>query len=153
MKNIAFLLLISLFLACEANQDSTENTNTLSAEETESTLYQETMELHDLVMPKMATMNKLSRTLKEHQTQLTEEQEMIKSQIEEVINNLGTADEKMMDWMQNMQPLADLRASQSHEEIMSYLQKEKESMASIQKLTNESIAEAEDLIEQLTAKQ
>lgn len=122
---IIIALLTSLTLSC----DRMENTEY-------SQLYDEVMEIHDDVMPKMRDIHKAKKQIKKlKNTELTEE-------ISQQITSLDAADEAMMSWMANfkkpkMENMAD---------NITYLKEQKESITQVRDVMLNTIEEAETFI-------
>ena len=82
------------------------------------------MDNHDVVMPMMATTNKVRKNLKKV---LENSQNLVatdSSKISQLINDLNKADEGMMDWMNGFQQLEKLQNEKKHAEILSYLEEQ-----------------------------
>ena len=89
----AFLLLslsVITILSCNLNQNSGEEEYALKK------LHAEVMDIHDEVMPKMSTINKLERRLKQ---KLEDPAAPNKESIQQLIYQLDEADDAMMNWM------------------------------------------------------
>ncbi|MBN8577315.1 MAG: hypothetical protein J0L66_10240 [Cytophagales bacterium] len=138
MKNLSLFLLLILFLtACEKGQQATSE-----AEETDNpnqVLYDQVMDVHDEVMPKMDEIMKLKRQLKE---QIANTPDMVverKQQLEKIISNLDSASTAMMNWMHKFNPLPD---TADQEKARAYLEVEMERIRSVKNLMLESIDKA-----------
>ena len=149
MKYLLNLLLFTALLAaCQGSADQSEADQTPSKEEKESALYQEMMDIHDIVMPKMGTMSQLGQQLKAQLEKLEKGDDALKPQMEKIVADLSKADEGMMDWMHGVESLGKLRESKSHEEIMAYIEGEKLKIEGVQELTESSIETAQALLKQ-----
>ncbi|MEN0005040.1 MAG: hypothetical protein AAF798_12890 [Bacteroidota bacterium] len=152
---LAFFLAASL-LACGNNSsDATQRTEqveeappTSVLTQKEDQLWDEVMELHDDVMPKMTAMNRLSKQLKEAAAA-----EQIPAAdtafVSKTVADLAAADEGMWDWMHNLVQLDRLRQEKKHEEIIKYLQDEKVAIAKVRTDMLNGISTAENLVEKL----
>lgn len=150
MRYLMTLLLTIVLIACQNGENSSgNNEGTPTPADAESQLYQEMMDIHDLVMPKMGQLNQLSQQLTTSLTTLGKEQENIKTQIEKTIKDLQQADEGMMDWMHGVKPLGQLRKEKKHEDIMGYIEAEKSKIEKVQQLTDVSIKSAEQILKGL----
>lgn len=103
-------------------------------------LYNQAMEVHDEVMPKMEDIYQLKRNLQE---QIANTPDMVverKKQLEQIISNLDSANNAMMDWMHTFNPLPD---STDQEQAREYLESEIEQVKKVKELMIESIEKAE----------
>lgn len=88
-----FLLLslsVIIILSCNLDQKSGEEEYALKK------LHTEVMDIHDEVMPKMSSINKLERQLKQ---KLKDPEVAKKDTIQQLVYQLEEADEAMMNWM------------------------------------------------------
>lgn len=142
-QNLFFVFAL-LFLATACGN----NVEQLKAEE--SKLAGEVMEIHDEVMPKMAEVNRLSRELDDYYEANKETiSDELDGQIELVQRELEKADDGMMGWMANYKQPEALREEKTHEEIMTYLNEQKELISDVAEQINSSIEEAKKLKESL----
>lgn len=86
------LLCLSVFIVLSCNLDQ----KTGEAEYNLKKLHTEVMDIHDEVMPKMSTINKLERQLKQ---KLNDPQHAKADSIQQLIYQLDEADDAMMNWM------------------------------------------------------
>lgn len=121
------LLVLGTVLGCgKTNTKASKKEGTETAEATENERYQEVMEIHDEVMPKMADLNRVKRQLKRKTSEMPEGPE--KESINAIVTTITRAEEGMMDWMRNIQdrrPEVLREQGRSHEEIMEVLEEEK----------------------------
>lgn len=134
-KNILpFLTIIFLISACDnktTEQQEEVVTDELPEEvKIEKALYDDVMDVHDEMMPKMEDMMSIKGKLKEKVDLLKEEasQTELIQELETAINSLETADEAMMNWMRQFDPDTD---SLTHEEIVEYYTTQKQKMDSV----------------------
>ncbi|MEQ9660306.1 MAG: hypothetical protein RLO00_19365, partial [Fulvivirga sp.] len=119
LKNILpFLLIIMLISACE-NKTTEQQEEVVTDEipeevKIEKALYDDVMDVHDEMMPKMENMMSMKGKLKEKVDLLKEEaaQSELVNELENIIQSLEIADEAMMNWMRQFDPETD---SLSHE--------------------------------------
>jgi len=91
MRPFLFLSLsVIIILSCNLNQSNGE------AEYALKKLHTEVMDIHDEVMPKMSSINKLDRQLKQR---LKDPDVVKKDTIQQLIYQLEEADDAMMNWM------------------------------------------------------
>ncbi len=103
-------------------------------------LYNQVMDVHDEVMPKMGDIYKLKKELQE---QIAKSPDMVverKQQLEQIISNLDSASNAMMEWMHKFNPLPD---SVDQEQAREYLESEMERVKKVRDLMNETIEKAE----------
>ncbi len=98
--------------------------------------YDEVMEIHDIVMPKMSDINKAKKQLRKLKT---EENNSI---IDDQIQKLDEADEAMMSWMADF----DKPNFENLQDNLNYLEKEKEKISGVSDQMLSVIAESKDLI-------
>jgi thioesterase domain-containing protein len=133
------LLLLLTLTACEKGQQKTSE-----VEETDSpnqVLYDQVMDVHDEVMPKMDEIMKLKRELQE---QIANTPDMVverKQQLEKMISNLDSASTAMMNWMHEFNPLPD---STDQEKAREYLESEMERIRNVKTLMLETIEKAKE---------
>lgn len=139
MKFTVFNVLIVLFL-CSC-------THTEKAREDK--LYQEVMDIHDEVMPKMGEVMWLEKELDKNIDQLksTDSTPSRPSRIEQLTTlkkNLSDADEYMMNWMREFNNDMD---GMTHEEKIDYLEKEKQKIQKVKSQVNMAIQNAQEAID------
>jgi predicted DNA-binding protein YlxM (UPF0122 family) len=153
LKNILpFLLIIMLISACE-NKTTEQQEEVVTDEipeevKIEKALYDDVMDVHDEMMPKMENMMSMKGKLKEKVDLLKEEaaQSELVNELENIIQSLEIADEAMMNWMRQFDPETD---SLSHEEIVEYYTLQKQKMDSVKVIMVEAIESASAKLEEL----
>ncbi len=146
-RHFIFLFLSFLFITSCGNRDANSK-NVESQKEVENQLWEEILSVHDEVMPKMATLNKLQRELKEISEINDVSRDTTQLQnVSKAIQILEQADEAMMDWMQGFQQLEALRANQKHEQILNYLENEKTAIDSVKEKMNGAIEKGRKLLD------
>lgn len=135
---VAFLLLAS----CTRQSDHADaGQDTFSEENPNQALYDQVMDVHDEVMPKMDEIMKLKRML---QQQITDSPDLVaerKEQLERVISNLDSASNAMMDWMHHFNPLPD---SVDQEKAREYLESEMEQIKKVKTQMLEAIEKGKE---------
>jgi hypothetical protein len=121
-----------LLTACGGNGEAIEK---------EEALLKEVFEIHDAVMPRMSEIVALKGQLKELETDTTKALEA-----QAAISQLEKAEEGMMDWMNKFTQPEKLRESKKHEEIMSYLDGEKQRITKVRDDMNNSIETAQRML-------
>ncbi len=146
MKNLliptAFLLLIS----CGKTSDheghgESEDGNTGDANRA---LYDQVMDIHDEVMPKMEDIYKTKQELLEKIANTPGMAEEKKKELEGIISNLDSTNNAMMDWMHNFNPLPD---SVDEEKAREYLENEIERIKKVRDRTIEALERAKSQVE------
>lgn len=153
IKNtLSFLLIMLLISACgqtttEQQQEEVVTDDIPEEVKIEKALYDDVMDVHDEMMPKMENMMSIKGQLKEKVDLLKEEasQGQAVIEIEMAIQSLETADEAMMNWMRQFDPETD---SLTHEEIVEYYTTQKEKMDSVKTLMVDAIERASAKLEQ-----
>ena len=144
MKSIlSILALVLTMVYCGKTSEHSGNGHDSDATADDSpneALYNQAMEVHDEVMPKMEDIYQLKRNLQE---QIANTPDMVverKKQLEQIISNLDSANNAMMDWMHKFNPLPD---STDQELAREYLESEIERVKKVKELMVESIQKAE----------
>ena len=145
MKSTFLVLSIALLLtACgkpsDTDTDQGQDSEPADGDSPNEALYNQVMDVHDEVMPKMEDIYKLKKDLQE---QIATTPDMVverKRQLEAIISNLDSANNAMMDWMHKFSPLPD---SIDQEKAREYLESEIERIREVKELMNESIQKAE----------
>ena len=107
-------------------------------------LYDQVMEIHDEVMPKIGDIYKLRQELLE---KIANSPDMVvekKKELEAIISNLDSTNNAMMDWMHNFNPLSD---SVDQEKARAYLETEIERIKKVRDQTNEALEKAKGAVE------
>lgn len=154
IKLLFFALLLGGFAAsCGSNTSSKaeEQTQTETPEQAEQAAWEQMMEVHDEVMPKMAELNRTGRELKSIAE--STDDKAVKEQINQKVKNLEAASEAMMVWMGELQQLSKLRENKSHEEITSYLEAEKAEIDQVGEKMMKSLEEGQQLLAELQEQQ
>ncbi len=144
MKNFKSLFIVGLLVlaACgKGGEHQHSNSDSSTDDSPNQALYDQVMDVHDEVMPKMDDMMKLKREL---QDKIANSPDMVverKEQLEKVIANLDSASNAMMNWMHEFNPLPD---SVDQEKAREYLESEMERIRKVKTLTLESIEKAKE---------
>ncbi len=130
----SFLILVSCGKGGEhANHDKPDEAVTGNPNQA---LYDQVMDIHDEVMPKMEDIYKLKQTLEEKIANTPGMVEDKKKELQQMIASLDSTNNAMMDWMHHFSPLPD---SVDQEKAREYLETEMESIKKVRDLTNETI--------------
>lgn len=134
-----FLLFVLSFGACNKPTEHTHNHDAPTEEGPNQVLYDQVMDIHDDVMPKMDEIMKLKRQLQE---QIASSPDMVaerKAELEQMISNLDSASQAMMNWMHEFNPLPD---TVDQEKAREYLESEMERIRKVKTLMLETIEHA-----------
>lgn len=144
MKNLNILFVIGLLAlsACSKTGEHEHSDHDTATEESPNqALYDQVMDVHDEVMPRMDELMKLKRELQE---KLASTPDMViekKAQMEKMISNLDSASTAMMNWMHEFNPLPD---SIDQEKAREYLESEMERIRKVKSLVTETIDKAKE---------
>ncbi len=129
-------------VACQNNTKQEEVGQEKDAEQLSprEVLYNEVMQVHDEVMPRMSDIMSLSKRLKA--VAATEGTDAEKAS--ELRTNLEVAGESMMNWMRNFNPDFE---NQTSEEAMDYLKIEKERISAVKEGMETAIDQAESFLQ------
>ena len=133
-----FLLVLLVSCGKSGSHDGHDENGTADSVDTNRALYDQVMEIHDEVMPKMQDIYNLKKDI---QDQITNTPGMVKEQKEEfqrMITKLDSAERSMMDWMHQF----NLPDSLDNESKREYLETEMEKIRKVRDLTNEALKEA-----------
>lgn len=139
MKRIGSLLLAGLFVlaSCAKKTDHEEhNHEAMETENPNQVLYNQVMDVHDEVMPKMETLYNIKKDLegKLSQTEgLTDQQ---KKELEQRIHTVDSVSKMMMDWMHEFNPLPD---TVDQEKAREYLESEMEKIKKVKEAMLETL--------------
>ena len=128
-----------VFIACK-NKDY--ESKQLEDQEV-STLYDEVMDIHDNVMPKMQDISKLRRELRKQIVEAKDSSIIMKD-----ILYLNKADDAMMDWMARFSE--EYQLLQEKEQKLKYLKNEIPAIEYVRDIMLESIAIAQKRLDSLT---
>lgn len=149
--NFYLLLVLGLFWACNGSSTKSNSDNKFSAEELkeQQVLWDELMEVHDEVMPKISNIHKLGRQLKNYNETKQDVPEIVSKRVESTVTFLEEADESMFSWMNNLRQLKPLQDTEKHEDILIYLRAEQERMAKVKEVMLMSLEEGSMLVQEL----
>ncbi|MBB4080920.1 hypothetical protein GGR28_003559 [Lewinella aquimaris] len=145
MKLFTSLLLLLLLNACGSGDSAAERASedaTLAAQEA---AYQSMMDGHDRVMPLMGKITQAQRTITEQLAAggVTEEYRDLLLAANE---QLEDANDGMMNWMNGIRPLDELRAEMKADNMMEHVKEQTASIAQIEADMKASLANAERIL-------
>lgn len=141
LKTLGFIVLLLLTACTKGTDHDQTNQDVVSDESPNQALYDQVMDVHNEVMPKMDEIMKLKRTL---QDQIANSPDLVlerKEQLERVIANLDSANNAMMTWMHEFNPPPD---SVDQEKAREYLESEMERIRKVKTFMLESIQKAKE---------
>jgi hypothetical protein len=127
MKNLFFLLIISVLefvFSCKSGPSASQIAE-------QDKLYQEVMDIHDAVMPRMSELERTAESLRRF-IPSDKLDETMKEQIFTTVQAIDSASNGMMTWMNEFRQPGLLRESMQHDAILAYLQAEKGKMETVQ---------------------
>jgi len=147
MKNLLLLLLLAMFslVSCTKSGDHSgmnHDSDQTQEEGPNQALYNQMMDVHDEVMPKLDDLERLKRELKED---IANSPDMVierKQELEAIISNLDSASSAMMNWMHRIHEFDPLADSVDQEKAREYLETEMEEIRKVKDLINGSIEKA-----------
>jgi Mg2+ and Co2+ transporter CorA len=141
MQHMKFTYIILLFIVVACGRQSEQKQEESDADNPNQVLYDQVMDIHDEAMPRMDDIERLKRELKE---EIVNSPDMVaerKAELEQIILNLDSAGNAMMDWMHKFNPLPD---SADQEDARDYLENEMEKIKKVRDRMNESIDKAKE---------
>jgi len=152
MKNPSLVILLAMFsiLSCTKTVEHSHMNHDMEQAQEDGpnqALYNQMMEVHDEVMPKMDDIMRLKRELQE---QIAKTPDMVierKQQLEAVVSNLDSASNAMMSWMHRIHEFDPLADSVDQEKAREYLESEMEEIKKVKELINGSIEKAKTTME------
>ena len=141
MKSLLIAASFLIVVACGKTSDHAGHGESADGENGDANraLYDQVMDIHDEVMPKMGDIYKLRQELLEKIANTPGMVVEKKKELEAIISNLDSTNNAMMDWMHNFNPLPD---SVDQEKAREYLESEIERIKKVRDLTNEAIEKA-----------
>jgi hypothetical protein len=123
------LLAFAVFTSCQEKKGNQE-------------LYDEVMDIHDEVMPKMDDLHRYKKTFQSELTNNATITEARKTQLETIIVKLDSAGEGMMVWMREFNPIPD---SEGEDKAKQYLENEKKKVTKVKEDMLKALDEAKKL--------
>ena len=147
MKSIQLLAVLVIFSTMSCTKSGNHTTMNHDSDQTQEegpnqALYNQMMDVHDEVMPRMDEIIKLKRHLQE---EIANSPDMVterKQELENIISNLDSASNSMMSWMHRINEFNPLADSVNQEKAREYLESEMEEIKKVKELMIESIDKA-----------
>lgn len=135
MKSLYILIIALAVVACSKSEHSGHEGHNMSTEpdSTNTILYNQVMDIHDEVMPKMQDLHNVKTELQAKLATATAEE---KAALEKRIAKLDSAGNLMMDWMHEFNPPAD---TADQEQSRAYYESELEKVKKMRDVVNETL--------------
>lgn len=154
MKSLHVIALLTFFSIMSCTKSGDHSTMNHDSDQTQEegpnqALYNQMMDVHDEVMPRMDEIMKLKRELQE---QIANSPDMVmerKQELENVISNLDSANNSMMSWMHRIHEFNPLADSVDQEKAREYLESEMEEIRKVKELISESIEKAKTEVKKI----
>ena len=147
MRYLTLLFAIALFAACGDNSASSDaQLETMEAERVaQEAAYEGMVAAHDRIMPRMGEITAAQRAIKEQLDMdgLTDDR---KDLLEAAYEQLEDANDGMMEWMQDMKPLQELRGSMDNDAITRHIRDESAEIGKVETEMTTAIAMAKELV-------
>ncbi|MCP9234361.1 hypothetical protein [Lewinella sp. JB7] len=147
MKIFTSLFLILLLTACGSSDNAAEQASKDANLAAQEAAYQSMMDGHDRVMPMIGKINQAQRTITEQLAAggISEEyRELLIAANEQ----LEDANDGMMNWMNRIRPLDEIRAEMDGDKMMEHIKTETADIAQIETNIKASLANAERILNQ-----
>ncbi|CAN5300553.1 hypothetical protein BH09BAC3_BH09BAC3_18890 [soil metagenome] len=145
MKSPIIVFFFLILASCGKTTDHSNHDNgDAVTDNPNQALYDEVIDIHDEVMPKMEDIYGLKKTLEEKLANTPDLAAEKKAEIEKVIMSLDSANDAMMNWMHQFSPQPD---SADRETAREYYETEMERIKKVRDITNETLVKAKALAE------
>lgn len=140
MKIQFFCLLLALTVFACGGDTATSSDNQMDLEDkfspaeivAQAESYEDMIDLHDRIMPKMSSIAQMQKMLKD---KMADADEDTKAKMEDAYNRLEKSYDGMMGWMQDyMKPIDELREMDSQEAIMAHMKNGSGAMSEIEQI-------------------
>jgi len=147
-KSVLFSFLAVILVATACNNNAEKKDNPLKAQA--DSLYKEVMEGHDIAMPKSMRIPKLQKAAQHMIDSIAALPEKLrlgaaplKTKLEELLNELGNADNAMNTWMSEIDFDS---AANNLEQRIKYFTEEKIKVGKVKEVVLNSVAKADSLL-------
>jgi Mg2+ and Co2+ transporter CorA len=145
MKSHLLVISFLMLAACARPTDHVNHTDENDGDDPNRALYDQVMAIHDEVMPKMEDIYNLKKELADTIANTPDMVEAKKKELEAMMARLDSANDAMMGWMHEFNPLPD---SADQEKARAYLENEMEKIRKVKDLTAESIEKAKAIMKE-----
>jgi hypothetical protein len=135
-KLIALALLV--MAGCTPGNDHTHHEDSAGQDSTNVLLYNQVMDIHDEVMPKMEDLYNMKKDIEDKLKDPAGLTAAQKEKLTKQVAQIDSVSKLMMDWMHEFNPPAD---SADKEETRAYLEQEMEKIRIVKQAMLETIAE------------
>ena len=132
-----FLVLLTLGCKSEIKQE-------------EKQVYEDMMDIHNKVMPKMGEVNTIKRDLMTYNHSLDEKNLALKDSVLNTIMQLSASEDRMSDWMD---AISDRTKKVEQSKMLQFLKNEKDSISSIENEVMLNLATAHEILNTTSKKQ
>ena len=139
MKNLLIAATLLMLFACGKTSEHAGHDMDNEGDSPNQALYNQVMDIHDEIMPKMEDLYQSKKELLEKIASSPGMPADQKKDLENMIAALDSANNAMMDWMHNFNPRPD---STDQEAAREYLETEMERIKKVRDLTNETLEKA-----------
>lgn len=146
---ISYLLYLSLLFATACGNSESDAAETAAEQATmasQEAAYDSMMEGHDRVMPMMGEITQRQRTITE-QLNTGGHGDDYRELLLAANEQLEDADDAMMNWMNGIRPLDELRGEMKADELMNHIREKTRSIAEVEADVKASIANADQILE------
>ena len=136
-----FILFLAVLAACGKPQSGSEGDGAEGEDGPNQALYDQVMGLHDEVMPKMEDIYKIKSQLQEKIANSPDLVAERKEALEHMVLVLDSANNAMMDWMHQFNPLPD---SADEEQTRAYLESQMEKIKEVRQTMENALEQAKE---------
>jgi regulator of replication initiation timing len=128
------LIILPLVLAC-----------TDQKKEAQDRLFDEVMAIHDSIMPAMRDITNLQKEVKARLDELDSTAQIEENRLQMERQRLDSAHNAMMEWMRAFEKDFE---GKTHEEVMEYLENQKERIQGVEQMMEESISQTQEFLKE-----
>ena len=146
MKSLLISAAFLILIACGKTNDHAGHSESDAGNtgDANRALYDQVMDIHDEVMPRMEDIYKMKMELMEKIANTPGMVEEKRKELEAIISNLDSTNNAMMEWMHNFNPVPD---SVDQEKAREYLETEMERIKKVRDRTIEALDRAKSTME------
>jgi hypothetical protein len=135
------LLFMTIIAGCTPGADHSHHDEPQGQDSTNVVLYNQVMDVHDEVMPKMEDLYNMKKDIEDQlkdPTGLAAEKQLV---LQRKVAQIDSVSKMMMDWMHEFQPPAD---TADKEETRAYLERELERVRQVKQAMLETVGEGKN---------
>lgn len=118
MNRLRIFVLATFFASCGGNKGDTSSMVTSDSTDVKRVLYEQVMDIHDEVMPKIGDIEKFKQRLKDQIAKAPNMVPETRKQLERRISNLDSVGKMMWNWMHEFNMPADSVDAETYREYM-----------------------------------